>query len=40
MQIREYIFKFLEDGNIFKNDIVLIHSNISKLYKDLIKKKI
>ena len=39
MSIKQYISDFLKNGNVFKNDIVLVHSNISKLYKELLKKK-
>ena len=35
--IKSIIFNFLSDGGLNKGDIVLIHSNISKLYKKLLK---
>ena len=40
MKISEYLCDFLKKGNIFKNDKLILHSDISKLYKDLKKKKI
>jgi aminoglycoside 3-N-acetyltransferase len=38
MTIKNYISNFLIEGNVNKGDIVLIHSNISELYKNLIKE--
>ena len=33
MKITTYLDNFLKSGQIFKDDIVLIHSDISQLYK-------
>ena len=35
--IKSIIFDFLSDGGLNSGDIVLLHSNISKLYKNLLK---
>lgn len=38
MTIKDYISRFLIDGNVNRGDIVLIHSNISELYRNLIRE--
>ena len=39
MKITAYLDNFLKSGHIFKDDIVLLHSDISQLYKKLKKEK-
>ena len=39
MKITTYLDNFLKSGQIFKDDIVLIHSDISQLYKILKREK-
>ena len=38
MSISSYLTNFLESGDIHKTDIILLHSNISRLYKTSRKK--
>ena len=38
MSISSYLTNFLESGDIHKTDIILLHSNISRLYKNLKKE--
>ena len=40
MSISSYLTNFLESGDIHKTDIILLHSNISRLYKNLKKRKL
>ena len=39
MRLSEYLSDFFADGNIYKNDKLILHSNISNLYKNLLKEK-
>lgn len=39
MKISDYLGDFLKSGDIYKNDKIILHSDITKLFKDLKKKK-
>ena len=39
MRLSEYLSDFFADGNIYKNDKLILHSNISNLYRNLLKEK-